>query len=131
MQHDQQIIHIHALAPTKPAFGAPCNGCGVCCLVAPCPLGMVLSRKRSGTCHALRWGDGPALYRCGAVSDMHATLEKALPRSLRRLAPLLAPFLRRLALRWIAAGKGCDSTLEPVQPDSQTMPSNLNTPQHD
>ena len=61
-------IHIHAEAPRKPAVGAACNGCGVCCLVEPCPLGMLLSGKRHGACDALRWSEAEAAYRCGAIT---------------------------------------------------------------
>ena len=52
-----QVIHIHPEAPTKPPEGAPCNGCGVCCLAEPCPVGMLVSRKRHGACVLLRWSD--------------------------------------------------------------------------
>ena len=62
-------IHIHPAAPPKPALGAPCNGCGQCCLVEPCPLGMVVSGKRSGACSALRWSDAAGRYVCGLVAD--------------------------------------------------------------
>ena len=27
-----QVVHIHPGAPPKPPEGAPCNGCGLCCL---------------------------------------------------------------------------------------------------
>jgi hypothetical protein len=103
-----QVIHIHADAPPKPALGAPCNGCGVCCLAEPCPLGQVISRKRTGACDALRWDAAEALYRCGALSDAEGVLG--------RRWTWLAPLLRRLARRWIAAGVGCDSTLEATRP---------------
>lgn len=87
-----QVILIHPDAATKPAPGAPCNGCGVCCLLEPCPLGMVLSRRRQGACVAVRWDDEGRQYRCGAV---------------------VIPGLAWLAKRWIAVGQGCDSTVEP------------------
>lgn len=103
-----QIIHIHPEAPRKPVLGAPCNGCGVCCLAEPCPLGMVLSRKRKGACTALRWDAQQAAYRCGAVVDAPAALG---PRW-----RWLAPVLRRLAARWISAGSGCDADLEVATP---------------
>ncbi|MBX3606352.1 MAG: hypothetical protein KF788_13820 [Piscinibacter sp.] len=86
-----QIIRVHADAPLKPAPGADCNGCGVCCLAEPCPLGMLLSLRRTGACRMLRWDDGAGRYRCGALA-----------------ARGWAPIVRR----WIAAGRGCDCTLE-------------------
>ena len=96
------IIYLHADAPRKPPEGASCNGCGVCCATAPCPLGMLLSRKRRGACRALRWSEGGARYTCGAVDAPQAWLPW-LPKRL----------VRRLALRWIAAARGCDSDLLP------------------
>jgi len=49
-------------------------------------------------------------------------LRVALPTGLGWLVPVLLPVLRRLAGRWIAAGQGCDCSLEvsPDQPDTQT-----------
>jgi len=123
MDHEERIIHIHPLAPAKPQIGTPCNGCGVCCLVAPCPLGMVLSLKRQGACDALRWSTVGAQYRCGAVEAPQDVLEQALPQWLGWLAGGLAPALRRLALRWIAAGSGCDSSVEPTLRVSPTIPA--------
>ena len=120
----QTVIHIHPEAPRKALAGAPCNGCGVCCLVEPCPLGVVLSRKRKGACEALRWSAERNLYQCGAVVAPDV-LQRALPAGWGALNHLLAPVLRRLALRWIAAGQGCDSALEAVLPDSPTMPPML------
>nr|WP_315431398.1 hypothetical protein [uncultured Albidiferax sp.] len=102
-----QVLHIHPAAPAKPAVGAPCNGCGVCCLSAPCPLGMLLSRRRTGACAALRWDGQRSRYLCGAISQS----ENVLGPRWRWMAPLLG----RWARRWIAAGVGCDSSLQ-VEP---------------
>ena len=95
MKGAPRVIHIEPEAPSKPAFGAPCNGCGVCCLAEPCPVGIVLSLKRHGACRMLRWSAEEARYLCGA---------------LRGAPTLLQPLLRR----WISAGSGCDSDLEPT-----------------
>lgn len=103
-----QVIYLQPEAPAKPALGAPCNGCGVCCLAEPCPLGMVLSRKRVGACSALRWDAEAMHYRCGALTDAPGVL----PAGWRWLAPVL----RRAARRWIAAGVGCDASVEVVTP---------------
>lgn len=116
MPAHHQIILIHPEAPAKPVPGAPCNGCGVCCLMAPCPLGMLLSGRRQGACVALRWQDEGRHYRCGAIIAPVAVLQGALPAFLQRLTPWLAPLLAGLAKRWIAAGQGCDSTVEPMPP---------------
>ena len=97
-----RIIHLHPAAPAKPATGAACNGCGVCCAAEPCPLGMLLSRRRRGACAALEWHEAGARYRCGALSA-----------PARWLPWLPAPLARGLAARWIAAGRGCDADLEP------------------
>ena len=118
MDHTTHTIEIHPLAPPKAVVGEACNGCGVCCLYAPCPLGMVLSRRRSGACAALRWDAELAQYRCGAIAAPREVLAQAMPRWLRGLAPMLAPLLRRLGRRWIAAGIGCDSSLEVTMPPS-------------
>lgn len=104
------IIHIQPDAPAKPAQGAPCNGCGVCCLAEPCPLGAVLSGRRLGACDALRWDAAARRYRCGMLTDTAQVLRQHLPRWLRGLA-VGAPLWARLSRRWIAAGQGCDSSL--------------------
>lgn len=132
MDHTAHTIYIHPLAPPKVTLGAACNGCGVCCLHEPCPLGMVLSRRRSGACGALRWDETLVQYRCGAIVAPRDVLGQALPRGLRRLAPVLAPLLRRLGLRWIAAGIGCDSSLEVTMPtcDSHTQQTSRTVVRH-
>lgn len=88
----RRIIHIHPQAPAKPPLGEPCNGCGICCLSEPCPIGMLISRRRHGACAALRW-DGER-YLCGALTARAGRLRRWLVR------------------RWIAAGAGCDCSLE-------------------
>jgi hypothetical protein len=85
-----RVILIEPLAPAKPVPGSPCNGCGVCCLSEPCPVGILLSRKLSGRCHALRWDAQGSHYRCGLLRDGKG-------------------WLARLARRWISAGSGCDA----------------------
>jgi len=112
----QQIIFARRDAPAKPEPGAPCNGCGVCCLLEPCPLGRLLSGRRRGACVALRWLDDAHRYRCGALCAPVAVLHSVLPRRWQRwakwLAPGLAPMLAWWARRWIALGQGCDSSVE-------------------
>ena len=91
-----QIIRIHADAPLKPRLGEACNGCGVCCLAEPCPVGMLVSLRRRGACRALRWDDAGRRYRCGLMGPVAAQTS----------------VWRRVARRLIAAGDGCDSDAE-------------------
>jgi hypothetical protein len=88
-------IAIHAAAPAKPPVGAPCNGCGVCCAIAPCPLSRYLLGHRDGPCPVLTWQEGR--YVCGLV---------VAPTGFARWLP------RCLVLRWISAGSGCDCDAE-------------------
>ncbi|QZA81741.1 hypothetical protein [Deefgea piscis] len=96
-----QIIHLHPLAPAKPAIGAACNGCGVCCAAEPCPVGMLISRKRRGRCAALVWDEVQHRYWCGMLLEPAGYL------------PVNWPWLNRRISHWaqrsIAAGIGCDS----------------------
>jgi hypothetical protein len=101
-------IPVFAAAPAKPLPGAPCNGCGVCCLLEPCPLGVLLSGRRHGRCAALHWQAEAGLYRCGAISAAPEVLAERLPRGTRWAAPLLAGPLAAAARRWVAVGSGCD-----------------------
>jgi hypothetical protein len=75
----------------------------VCCAAEPCPVGVLVSGRRSGACAALSWNDDIGLYRCGLVADPRAVLP--------RLPAALAPVMSRLARRWISAASGCDSSL--------------------
>jgi hypothetical protein len=113
--HVHRVIHIEPLAPRKPAEGAACNGCGVCCLVAPCPVGMLVSRRHSGPCSALAWSPTQSRYHCGMLTEPE------------RHVIWLGRWLKRPMRRWIAAGSGCDSDLAvgpagPLQP-AQPMAS--------
>ncbi|MDR0216079.1 MAG: hypothetical protein LBJ15_19075 [Comamonas sp.] len=107
----EQVVFWQTQAPAKPAVGAPCNGCGLCCLAEPCPMGMLISRRCKGACAALRWDEEALHYRCGVLEDARraASHSSAWRRGQGRL---------RLALarRWIVAGVGCDAYLwaEPV-----------------
>jgi len=91
---DTRIVWLASAAPPKPALGAACNGCGVCCASEPCPVGRILSLRRNGACRALRWSEAEARYRCGWLDARGWN------------------WTRRLAARWIAAGNGCDSSAD-------------------
>ncbi|WP_091458464.1 hypothetical protein [Giesbergeria anulus] len=98
------VVAWHPQAPTKPALGAPCNGCGLCCLTAPCPLGMWVSRRRTGACKALLWSDSQQRYLCGLLANPEQITGWHHPWLLR--------WCSQRAQRWIAAGTGCDANLE-------------------
>jgi len=95
-----QTLTVHAHAPAKPAAGAPCNGCGICCAAERCPVAHVFLPHGEGSCVALEWNEEARRYRCGMV--VHP-----------------ADYVRWLPRRWegraahwfayrIAAGRGCD-----------------------
>lgn len=97
------VLWLQPGAPPKPPFGAPCNGCSLCCLIAPCPLGMLVSRRRTGSCDALRWDEARQRYQCGLIaSPAEVTGWKS---------PWLLQAVRRVAERQIAAGSGCDADI--------------------
>jgi len=101
---EQIHIALQLAAPPKPAVGAPCNGCGVCCSIAPCPLSRGLLGHRNGACPALIWRETEQRYLCGLVAAPAAHLDW-LPQRLAKVATLLAR-------RWISAGTGCDCAAE-------------------
>jgi hypothetical protein len=102
MPPSRQVIHIHPAAPAKPPEGAPCNGCGVCCLAEPCPVGMLLSRKRRGACDLLRWSVARQRYLCGLLSAADDG----------RVPGVWGSVWLSWARRVISAGSGCDANLE-------------------
>jgi len=103
-----RTIELHEHAPAKPALGAPCNRCGVCCAAEPCPVAYLFLFQRTGRCRALSWQEEKGCYVCGMVSypDCYSFL---IPRFARRR---IGAFI----LTRIAAGTGCDSGIEISDP---------------
>ena len=95
-------VRMHAAAPDKPQEGHACNGCGVCCAMATCPVGRIVFRRGRRACPALRWQADR--YVCGLAVAPGDYLGW-LPRAWRAAAG-------RLVARSIAAGKGCDCDAE-------------------
>lgn len=93
-----KTILIHKNAPTKPAVGMPCNGCGICCHSELCPLAILRFRRKKGRCPVLQWDSTQQLYRCGWLQRQ--------PKSL----------FSRLVYYWIhrhiGANQGCDAWVE-------------------
>ncbi len=101
-----QTIRIHVEAPPKPVWGAACNGCGVCCAAEPCPVGVLVSGRRTGSCKALEWQGTERRYVCGVVTNPERYLGVGSGR--------LGQALSALARRMISAGTGCDSDAQPI-----------------
>ena len=97
-------IELQPRAPAKPALGAPCNGCGACCALEPCPIGRLFFLRLRGPCPALLWQDEKAAYGCGMVL--------APGRFLPWLPHSLYSWASRSFARQIAAGRGCDADIE-------------------
>lgn len=88
-------------APPKPSYGAPCNGCGVCCKAIPCVLARDLIAAVEGPCPALEWEDGR--YWCGLLRAPHRHIYGLEAK------PWADPVIRALILESGAFGVGCDS----------------------
>ena len=85
----------------KPAEGAPCNGCGWCCISEPC----LISKEKLGAtdkCPALEVaGDR---YACGLITN---------PGLYLGTPSFGDPILSQLFGEALGVGKGCDSSLSP------------------
>jgi hypothetical protein len=114
-----RVIQIHSEAPPKPQEGQPCNGCGICCLADPCPVGILVSGRWHGACRAVQWSDNGGRYVCGMLLAPLPILgwrgEGAASRWVGRL-------ISRLCARWIAAGVGCDSSLQASSGQTSSHP---------
>ena len=82
---------ISPIAPEKPRFGQPCNGCGLCCAAEVCKIGLsVLGEDAKAPCELMLFDEGR--FWCKLV----------LVENLAGMEPVIAEAL--------AAGKGCDSS---------------------
>ena len=99
-----QTITIHALAPEKPPIDQPCNGCGICCALEPCPVSLALLWPHQQPCRALTWDDATRRYLCGMV---------VAPAQHLKLIPDFANGVAsKLFKRWIAANQSCDAEID-------------------
>ena len=64
----------------------------------------------------MQWNADSKVYRCGAVTQPEATLQRSLPTLMQPVAALLAPVLAVVAKRAIATDVGCDSSLDAGYP---------------
>lgn len=87
----------------KPPHGAPCNGCGQCCMDQLCPLATAIFGARPGPCWALeRKGVG---YACGLVESPNDWAPVQVLLHGRDATSKAAAIL-------IGAGLGCDARAE-------------------
>lgn len=96
------------VAARKPPHGAPCNRCGVCCMVTLCELGQHLFKRAAspGPCPALV-RDEAGDYGCDVVNN---------PQAYTQSVNVATYALRMAARTLIYAGNGCDARIngEPV-----------------
>ena len=86
--------------PEKPAYGSPCNGCGMCCIAEQCPISQMLFGEHD-LCPALtRMGN---VYACGLLCD---TARYAVP-----VSDKVDSALRAAIAYLLGAGRGCDARL--------------------
>lgn len=92
---DEQIVQ--AIIARKPAYGAPCNGCGLCCIATQCPVSVGLYGERT-ICPALEQaGDS---FACGLMVNPLVHIEGMRDWS----GPVMGEMFRLL----IGADIGCD-----------------------
>lgn len=85
----------------KPAYGDPCNGCGLCCIAVPCVLARDFCGAFEGPCPALELDDGR--YWCGLLRSPH----KYIPGLEGK--PWADEFIRSSIMASGAFNVGCDS----------------------
>lgn len=101
---NEQALADHLLSiglPAKPAYGQPCNGCGMCCIAVQCPISIALFGD-SDVCPALTEA-GNALA-CGLMIDTGAYV----PDMTRWGGKVLTEAFALM----IGSGIGCDGLLE-------------------
>lgn len=105
-----------SVAPEKPRFEQPCNGCGYCCTQEPCQLASDILGATEGPCPALEWRDGRSW--CGLVSNPGRYLPvERIDLEPGSLSALLAGVLR--------LGAGCDADDDEVSAQWGRAPQNL------
>lgn len=82
------------VAPNKPRFGEPCNGCGYCCAAEVCEVGRaVCGPEVVAPCPLMEFDEAGSHFRCGAV----------------RAADALDPFMGLFLRLKMGIGRGCDA----------------------
>lgn len=82
----------------KPAYWAPCNHCGMCCIHEPCWIGRMMFEVYEGECPALQWSaEGSS---CGLMANPAAFMPV-------RVRIEGASRVREAAKTLIGSGRGC------------------------
>lgn len=95
--------------PVKPKFGAPCNGCGICCQLERCHFSVEILGAGPGPCPALEDQNGRAW--CGLLRQPTKYMGDApFVTSGTSVGRFQVAFASALAI-----GRGCDSDDEAVR----------------
>lgn len=69
--------------PPKPAYGLPCNGCGLCCTLSLCRAGAIAFPKAKAPCPALSYAvDGTRTYFGLVAAERRAGIEPLIAKVL-------------------------------------------------
>jgi hypothetical protein len=85
--------------PRKPAEGEACNGCGLCCAIALCPLAAEFLDAAEPPCPAMEFADGR--FWCGLARRPSRYF--GTPASGNRL-------IRPMVQQALSIGEGCDAS---------------------
>ena len=94
----QRFLMSTQIAPEKPEFGSPCNGCGFCCAAEPCGIAQEFLGAMDGPCPAMQFDEGR--FWCGLVRT---------PGRYLGTKPEFDALISRTVVQALGVGRGCDS----------------------
>lgn len=109
---EKGVNRIHILSLDKPKQGDPCNGCGMCCLVQVCALGVELGDSQA--CKALLHGSDGS-YACGLVRNPYRYVAPDIVEAFQKIDSFYPgenrgeQMLKDMYAKELGAGRGCDS----------------------
>jgi hypothetical protein len=92
------LLQYPAIAPEKPKFGEPCNGCGYCCAAETCDLAREFMGNPPAPCPAMEFEAGRFWCGLARTPSKYIGFDKRTDAS---VAPLIADAL--------GFGRGCDA----------------------
>lgn len=93
------IITMAPVILRKPPYGAPCNGCGLCCHREVCAIGIKYFGDVPAPCPGLVWRNDK--YRCAVMEAEEEMIQEN---------PALTP--KTTIKQMLGGGMGCDATTE-------------------